>query len=98
MTSRMKNTVLVLLILFVCALLAFIGIRYIRLIQEQRQHERDLAEYPVFYSEPIARCSAEFELDPYLVLSIMRCESSFRPDAVSKAGAIGLMQIMPDSG
>ena len=36
--------------------------------------------------------------DPYLVLSVMRCESSFRSDAVSHAGAIGLMQVMPDTG
>jgi soluble lytic murein transglycosylase len=28
----------------------------------------------------------------------MRCESSNQPDAVSEAGAIGLMQIMPDTG
>jgi len=28
----------------------------------------------------------------------VRCESSFRSDAVSYAGAMGLMQIMPDTG
>lgn len=33
--------------------------------------------------------------DPNLVLSIMAVESGFNPDAVSAAGAEGLMQVMP---
>jgi len=34
-------------------------------------------------------------LDPFLVLAIIQVESSFRPLAVSSAGARGLMQVMP---
>jgi Transglycosylase SLT domain len=33
-----------------------------------------------------------------LVLAVMHAESSFRPSAVSSAGAVGLMQIMPATG
>ena len=36
-----------------------------------------------------------YDQDPDLVLSIMATESAFKPDAVSYAGAVGLMQIMP---
>ena len=34
-------------------------------------------------------------LDPYLVACLIRQESAFRPAVVSRAGAVGLMQLMP---
>jgi len=34
-------------------------------------------------------------LDPYLVAGLIRQESTFRPAVVSRAGAVGLMQLMP---
>lgn len=68
------------------------------LIYENAQYKKALANYPTAYTESIKTYSEEYELDPYLVQSIMRCESSNDPDAVSEAGAIGLMQIMPDTG
>ena len=67
-------------------------------IYERVQYERALRNYPVAYTEFIKASADEFGLDPYLVQSIMRCESSNDPSAVSDAGAIGLMQIMPDTG
>lgn len=39
-------------------------------------------------------CS-KFKRDPDFVLAIMAAESNFNPKAVSKAGALGLMQVMP---
>ena len=38
------------------------------------------------------------QLDPALVKAIVAVESSFEPDAVSAKGAIGLMQIIPETG
>jgi soluble lytic murein transglycosylase len=55
------------------------------------------ALYPTAYSEYVMRYSEEFSVDPYLVFAVIKCESSFRPEAVSRVGARGLMQIMPDT-
>ncbi len=39
----------------------------------------------------------KFSLPEAFVLSVMKAESGFRPDAVSPKGAIGLMQLMPET-
>ena len=53
--------------------------------------------YPREYESEIAALSAEFEVDESLVYAVVDCESGFRPDAVSDAGAVGLMQLTPDA-
>lgn len=68
------------------------------LIYEEAQYQKALRNYPVAYTNLIKNYATEYALDPYLVQSIMRCESSNDPSAVSDIGAIGLMQIMPDTG
>lgn len=40
----------------------------------------------------------EYGLDPYFVAAVVYAESEFDPEAVSSKGAVGLMQIMPDTG
>ena len=37
-------------------------------------------------------------LDPFLVASLIRQESEFNPGAVSRANAVGLMQLLPSTG
>ena len=54
--------------------------------------------YPSYYWEQIVTAAREAQVDPYLVLSVMRQESFFNDEAVSRAGAVGLMQIMPQTG
>jgi len=68
------------------------------LIYEEAQYQRALRNYPVAYTDLIKQYADQYELDPYLVQSIMRCESSNDPTAKSDVGAIGLMQIMPETG
>lgn len=54
--------------------------------------------YPIGYYDLITKYAAEYEIDPLLVAAVIRVESKFRPDAVSAKGAVGLMQIMPETG
>jgi soluble lytic murein transglycosylase-like protein len=46
-------------------------------------------------AEAIDRYSREYDLDPDLVLAVIRVESSARPWVRSPKGAVGLMQVMP---
>lgn len=53
--------------------------------------------YPQKYSEYVSKYSQEFGVDEALVYSVIRCESGFREEVESQAGAIGLMQLMPET-
>lgn len=53
--------------------------------------------YPIHYKEGIARVAKRYGLDPYLVAAVVNTESGYDPAAVSSAGAVGLMQVMPST-
>lgn len=50
------------------------------------------------YQQEIVTYSHKNNVDPFLTAAVIKNESGFKPGAVSRAGAIGLMQIMPDTG
>ncbi|MBN1857612.1 lytic transglycosylase domain-containing protein [Candidatus Bipolaricaulota bacterium] len=55
--------------------------------------------FPLRYEPSIDHWASEHgQLDPWLVAAVIHAESRFRPNAVSSAGAQGLMQIMPATG
>lgn len=54
--------------------------------------------YPVLEEVELIARSRQNNLDPALVAAVVRQESSWNPRAVSRAGARGLMQIMPSVG
>ena len=56
------------------------------------------ALFPKPYWTDLKRSSAANGLDPYLVASLIRQESEFNPNAVSRANAVGLMQLLPKTG
>ena len=54
--------------------------------------------FPYKYTEYINKYSEEYDLDPYLVLAVIKTESNFDERALSNKGAKGLMQIMDATG
>lgn len=50
------------------------------------------------YQQDIVTYSEKNKIDPFLVAAIIKNESGFDHKAVSQVGAIGLMQIMPETG
>ncbi len=55
------------------------------------------ARYPLEYQDIIRAHARNYDLDPDLLAAVVYVESRFRPDARSAAGAIGLMQLLPDT-
>ena len=54
--------------------------------------------YPLCYKDIVIEKSEEYNLDPFLVASIINVESSCNPDAISVKQAKGLMQISSQTG
>jgi soluble lytic murein transglycosylase-like protein len=47
--------------------------------------------------QAVIRAAQQHHVQPALLLAVMKAESSFNPIAVSKAGAVGLMQLIPET-
>lgn len=54
-------------------------------------------KYPIGYNNEILSCSTEYNLDSSLVRAIINVESGYNELAISPKGAVGLMQIMPQT-
>lgn len=48
------------------------------------------------YEDIVQEAAAKYDMDPHLIRAVMQAESAFHPYAVSRAGAEGLMQLMPE--
>jgi soluble lytic murein transglycosylase len=53
--------------------------------------------YPLEYGQIVAGHASNYGLDPALLAAVIYRESKFEADAVSDSGAIGLMQLLPDT-
>lgn len=53
--------------------------------------------YPLKYTAGVRENASENGLDEWLVFAVVRTESRFNPNARSNIGALGLMQLTPDT-
>lgn len=50
--------------------------------------------YPLAYWDLAQKYAKKNQISPFLIMAVMRHESGFRPDVVSSADAVGLMQLL----
>lgn len=68
-----------------------LAMRLAQRVEHTHQRRYPAAAWPI----PVWSPPAGYRLDPALVFAVMRKESQFEPSARSRAGAVGLMQVMP---
>lgn len=73
--------------------------RYKRVVKSKKSRSRiaynSLKKNKKKYSPLIQTIASKYQLDPKLLHAIIRAESAYDPNAISSAGAVGLMQLMP---
>lgn len=88
MTKKAKYKLIALLLCFViavCGVTAAVSISVIKFL------------YPVSYYDLVEEYSREYDVPEALLMAVIKTESTFDPEAVSTAGALGLTQITPDT-
>ena len=61
------------------------------------KNKYDVASHPKDYSEYVEKYSETYKVPTPICYAVIKCESGFDQAAKSHSGAIGLMQIMPDT-
>ncbi|MBR4295917.1 MAG: lytic transglycosylase domain-containing protein [Clostridia bacterium] len=89
MKKTISRSISVIIILCISVLAGFI-IDNVCDIIDKKTHPRKYAEYVEKYSEM-------YGVPEAVIYATIRTESNFVSNAVSKVGAVGLMQIMPDT-
>ena len=89
MRDTVKKPIIIALILIGALLLAFLLDAGFTLIEKK--------VHPVEYKEFIEKYASEYNIPEYIILSVINTESGFDPEATSYVGAMGLMQMMPDT-
>lgn len=86
-----KRTLLTFLIVLLTLILVCVALYFIF------EPKIDRSLYPREYSELVEKYAKQYDVPVNLVYAVIRTESSFDPEAVSRVGAVGLMQMMPST-
>lgn len=76
-------------------LISFIGIGIVLLGLHNERVEQTI--YPIKHEDIIRDIASEYQVEPQLIAAIIRVESNFEIGRTSARGALGLMQVMPDT-
>ncbi len=82
--------------LYVLLLLVVLSLAGWRLWRSDAVQMRFVYMWP--FQNEIVTYARRNDIDPFLVAAVIKNESEFKPGAVSPVGAIGMMQIMPETG
>ena len=85
----MRKTLTIISILIISAVIALLWVKVDNALLKK--------QHPLEYSEIVEQYSTEYSVPKELVYAVIKTESSFNSSAVSHKGAVGLMQIMPDT-
>ncbi len=77
--------------------IVFFGILGIAYLLKNVNRDYTYRDYPLKYEQEVNAASRKYGVDKALVYAIIKTESNFDPDAQSHAGALGLMQFMPNT-
>lgn len=53
--------------------------------------------FPIYYRDEIWQAADKYDVNPYMVAAVIQAESRYNKDARSRKGALGLMQLMPET-
>ena len=67
------------------------------MVWKEGDYEAEVFELDPLYQELISRACATYAVEEALVLAMVRVESNFDKDAISRKGAQGLLQLMPET-
>lgn len=87
----MTGIILFLSLLLISAVLLFTG------VLSGLKNKINSAIYPLKFEEAVMEACEEYDMDPAFVCAVIHTESKFNANAASSAGAMGLMQLMPET-
>ncbi|TKS58943.1 MAG: hypothetical protein EWM72_02595 [Nitrospira sp.] len=64
-------------------------------ITDKRHYHASVSDQEL--EDAVTRVAQEYRLSPALLMAVMKAELDFNPTVISKAGAVGIMQLIPET-